>query len=132
MVQTAIAAKFSCEEFGDVFVLDDSTDEKIRKKLDKYAEEYEFNIFRRSERRDYKAGAVNDWLEKYGDDYDFLMILDADQRPLPGIFQYVLPGFKDPSVAFIQVPQYYSNLSTLSGTGGTSATSSVSQGYNEG
>ncbi len=113
VVQTAIAAGISLEELeGDVYVLDDSTDQDILAELDAYSREYGFKVFRRGGRRGYKAGALNDWLREFGSQYDFLMILDADQRPLPGIFRYTLSFFDDPNVAFVQVPQYYSRLDT--------------------
>ncbi|AGB05209.1 glycosyl transferase [Aciduliprofundum sp. MAR08-339] len=112
VVQTAVAAKMAAEGYGDVYVLDDSTDDEIRKKLDEYAKEYEFIVFRRGSRKGYKAGAVNSWLRKHGESYDFMMILDADQRPMPGFAKHILSMFDDPDVAFVQVPQYYSRLDT--------------------
>ncbi len=66
------------EGYGEVYVLDDSTDKKIRKKLDEYSREYEFKICRRNSREGYKAGAVNTWLKKHWNEYEFMMILDAD------------------------------------------------------
>ncbi len=111
VVQTAIAAKMAAPTA--VFVLDDSTDEKIRKELDKYAKEYGFQIFRGDKRMGFKAGAINAWLEKYGDEYDFLTILDADQRPFPSFFKYTLGFFKDEKVVFVQVPQYYSRVNSI-------------------
>lgn len=113
VIQTAIAARIAIEELdGDVYVLDDSTDRSILAELDAYSKEYGFKIFRRGSRRGYKAGALNDWLKELGRHYDFLMILDADQRPLPGVFRYTLRFFDDPDVAFVQAPQYYSRLDT--------------------
>lgn len=107
---TVIASKMTFKHLGDIYVLDDSTDEKIRKKLDFYSEVYGFYIMRRYSRKGYKAGAVNAWLSKYGKNYDLLVIMDADQRPMPGFLKHVIKFFDDPNVAFVQVPQYYSNL----------------------
>ncbi|MCS7102824.1 MAG: glycosyltransferase [Candidatus Korarchaeum sp.] len=113
VVQTALAASIALEDSEDVYVLDDSTDRSVISELDRYSREYGFKLFRRKNRRGYKAGALNDWLREFGSHYDFLMILDSDQRPLPGILRYALRFFDDPEVAFVQVPQYYSSLDTM-------------------
>ncbi len=110
VVQTAIAAKMAIEDKGDVYVLDDSSKEDIRAQIDEYSRQYGFTVFRREDREGYKAGAVNAWLKKIGRNYDYVMILDADQRPLPGLAATVLKAFKDPKTAFVQVPQYYSKV----------------------
>ncbi|MEM2816334.1 MAG: glycosyltransferase [Candidatus Bathyarchaeia archaeon] len=107
---TVIASKMAFKHLGDVYVLDDSTDEKIRKELDLYSEVYSFSIMRRDNRKGYKAGAVNTWLSRYGENYDLLVIMDSDQRPMPGFLNHVSRFFDDPDVVFVQVPQYYSNL----------------------
>lgn len=113
VAETAVASKMALGELGDVYVLDDSTDENIKREVDRYAKELVFHVVRRGSRKGYKAGAVNSWLAKYGDKYDLFMILDADQRPMPGIFEHTLQFFDDPAVAFVQVPQYYSGLDNM-------------------
>ena len=40
----------------------------------------------------------------------FLLILDADQVPHPAILHRTLGWFDDPSVAFVQTPQWFSNI----------------------
>lgn len=110
VAETAIACKMALNDSGDVFVLDDSTDEHIKRELDWYSNMYGFYILRREGRKGYKAGAINNWLAKFGKDYDLLTIMDADQRLIPGVFNYVLQFFNEPKVAFVQVPQYYSEL----------------------
>ncbi|MEM2575089.1 MAG: glycosyltransferase family 2 protein [Sulfolobales archaeon] len=110
VAETAIACKMVLGDLGDVYVLDDSTDDNIKRELDWFSRMYGFYILRRGERRGYKAGAVNNWLAKYGEKYDLLTIMDADQRLIPGVFEHVLQLFEDPEVAFVQVPQYYSEL----------------------
>lgn len=110
VVGTALASKMAVRGFGDVFILDDSTDKSIKRELDLYSEIYGFSIVRRGDRKGYKAGAVNAWLTKYGGNYDLLIIMDADQRPMPGILEHALKFFDDPDVAYVQIPQYYSSL----------------------
>ena len=108
---TALSALLALKDRGDVYVLDDSTDEDIKKKIDDL-KLIGINVFRRNERRGYKAGAVNDWLQTYGSGYDLMAIFDADQRPKSSFFDEILKYFDDPSVAFVQVPQVYSELET--------------------
>lgn len=42
---------------------------------------------------------------------DFILILDADQIPLPDILDETLGFFVDPQVAFVQTPQHFYNVS---------------------
>ena len=111
VLDTALSAKLAIGEMGDVFVLDDSTDGETRRSIDKL-EDHGINIERRGSRRGYKAGAVNDWLKTHGGKYDLLAIFDADQRPLPFLFKSVNQYFADEKIAFVQIPQYYSEVST--------------------
>lgn len=111
VLDTSLSARLAAGKQGDVFILDDSTDEATRKQIDTY-KEYGFRIIHRENRRGYKAGAVNAWLEVYGAKYDLMAIFDADQRPMPFLFDNVTPYFTDKTVAFVQVPQYYSEISS--------------------
>ena len=99
----------------NVYVLDDSTDPAIVARLRLIAERTGFNYVHREQRRGYKAGAINDWLRNYGKSYDYAMLLDADQMLLPGVIGRLLRFFDDERVAFVQVPQYYSNTRTWIG-----------------
>lgn len=111
VLDTALSAKLTTGEYGDIFVLDDSTDEKTKQRIDQF-KNYGIKILRRSNRRGYKADAINNWLQLYGDKYDLLAIFDADQRPLPFLFKYISQYFADENIAFVQIPQYYSEIST--------------------
>lgn len=62
----------------DVFVLDDSTDSEKRKIVDKISAEKNFTVIRREERKEFKAGAVNNWFHTYGSGYDYFVLLDSD------------------------------------------------------
>ncbi len=64
-----------------VFILDDSTDEHKKKILDDSG----YAIIRRERRTGYKAGALNNWLFKYGDEYEYFVVLDSDSM-LPRSF----------------------------------------------
>ena len=62
----------------DVFVLDDSSDAEARSTVDRIANSSGFRVVRRSARRGYKAGAINDWYARWGAEYDYFVLLDAD------------------------------------------------------
>jgi len=111
VLDTSLSAKLAVGKQGDVYVLDDSTDEATRKQIDTFRE-YGFKVIRREIRRGYKAGAVNEWLKAYGSRYDLMAIFDADQRPMPFLFNKATPYFADEKVAFVQVPQYYSEITS--------------------
>lgn len=107
---TALSASIASKN-GDVFVLDDSTDEEIRNELSEL-ERINIKVFRRDGRRGYKAGSMNDWLKVYDSNYDLMAVFDVDQRPKGSFFDEVLKHFDDKSVGFVQVPQLYSELDT--------------------
>ena len=57
-----------------------------------------------------KAGNLNSAL--FRTDGEFLLILDADQIPDPRILDHTLGWFRDPEVALVQTPQWFSNVTT--------------------
>jgi glycosyltransferase involved in cell wall biosynthesis len=63
---------------SNVYVLDDSSDPEARSTVDRIAQEKGLTVVRRSERRGFKAGAINDWLRKHGSEYDYVVLLDSD------------------------------------------------------
>ncbi|MEM4970272.1 MAG: glycosyltransferase family 2 protein [Sulfolobales archaeon] len=107
---TLLSVKDATKGFGDVYLLDDSTREDIREKLEKFCRENGIIYIHRSSRRGFKAGAINDALRIISDKYDIVAIFDADQRPLEGFFELVLPYFEDPEVAIVQIPQGYTEI----------------------
>lgn len=55
-----------------------------------------------------KAGNLNSAL--FETDGEFMLILDADQIPDPGILDAMLGWFSDPTVGLVQSPQWFSNV----------------------
>jgi cellulose synthase (UDP-forming) len=55
-----------------------------------------------------KAGNINNAL--FMTQGEFLLILDADQKPKPEILDRVLGYFRDPRVSLVQTPQWFSNV----------------------
>ena len=62
----------------DVYVLDDSNDPDRRGIVDGISERRGYVVLRREARVGYKAGAINNWLQRYGSYYDYFVVLDAD------------------------------------------------------
>ena len=108
--RTLISVNSAIYNSGDVFLLDDSTDYNISMKLKKFSLSNGVKYIHRVNRSGYKAGAINNALFNYGHNYDLLAIFDADQRPVPDFFERVSHYFNDKIVAFVQVPQSYTEI----------------------
>lgn len=62
----------------DVFVLDDSYLPEYKDEVGEICRECGFKLVRRGSRRGFKAGALNHWLRKYGNNYEYFVVLDSD------------------------------------------------------
>ena len=60
----------------DIWVLDDSTDPKVRKEIDAFCKKNSINVIRRKGRKGFKAGAINYAMNRIN--ADFFLILDSD------------------------------------------------------
>lgn len=107
---TLIATKAAISHYGygDAFLLDDSTKSDIAAELNEFCTKNGIYYRHRTNRRGFKAGAVNNALLSIANDYDLVTIFDADQRPSADFYDYVAIHFDKRSVALVQVPQYYS------------------------
>jgi len=90
------------------FILDDSSSEEHKRKIDSFASRYSqaISVIRRPDRRGYKAGNINYGLGKIGN-YEYFSISDSDTI-LP--FDYItklLTYFVDSRVAFVQSRQEF-------------------------
>lgn len=91
-----------------IYLLDDSTSTELAGDAQMLAEKYGAQYVHRTNRRGFKAGALNDILAQL--DAHYLVILDADQRPRHDFLSDIVPVLDaDPQLAFIQTPQYYVN-----------------------
>ena len=97
---------------GEVWLLDDSTDQKIVKELIPTCEKLGVRFIHRSSRRGYKAGALNDALTLVGEDFEFMAVFDSDQMPNPRFFTGIMGYFSDPKIAVVQIPQTYTSVPT--------------------
>lgn len=92
-----------------LYFLDDSSEEKYKREAEELCRAYGFSLFRRSNRHGAKAGIVNDCLKTLTEEY--VVIFDADQNPMPQFLNALVPIMeKDKLLAFIQTPQFYSNI----------------------
>jgi len=91
------------------WILDDGDRPEMRAEADRLGVGY---LTRGDEWRDMprhaKAGNLNSAL--FRTDGEFLLVLDADQVPDPRILDHTLGWFRDPEVALVQTPQWFSNV----------------------
>ncbi|MFO8053321.1 MAG: glycosyltransferase family 2 protein, partial [Candidatus Omnitrophota bacterium] len=93
----------------DIYFLDDSSQATYKKEADQLAEDLDLKIFRRKDRHGAKAGIINDCLKAINSKY--LVVFDADQNPLPEFLNRVVALMEsDQKLAFVQTPQFYSNV----------------------
>ncbi len=91
-----------------LYLQNDNQDSEYYNNLKKLCSRYDVVLFHRSHRRGYKAGALNDALKKIKE--EFILFLDADQRPDSNILKDVMPLFaENENLAFIQTPQRNDN-----------------------
>ncbi|MEM1606671.1 MAG: glycosyltransferase [Candidatus Bathyarchaeia archaeon] len=93
----------------EIIVVDDSSDETISI-LQEYERRYypRIKVIHRSERKGYKAGALNEALKHSKGDY--ILILDADSIPEPDLLRKTIPLFlADEKLGFVQVKPGYIN-----------------------
>ena len=92
-----------------IYFLDDSTDQKYIDEAENLSRDLDINLFRRENRHGAKAGIINDCLKTL--DQRYVAIFDADQNPLPEFLNRLIPIMEnDSKLAFVQTPQFYTNI----------------------
>jgi cellulose synthase (UDP-forming) len=92
----------------EVVILDDSTKEETRQGVRDLALRYGATARQRTNRRGYKAGAINDFLRTT--DAPYIAVFDADGLPAHNLLRDLMPIVEEnPRLAFVQTPQYYAN-----------------------
>jgi len=101
---TAVAALDYPRALLEIQVLDDSTDETAgiaRRAVDRErARGVDIHYIHRAHRAGYKAGALQNGMERARG--EFLFIFDADFVPPPGFIRETLDSFSDPGVGMVQ------------------------------
>ncbi len=94
----------------DVYMLDDSSDPYKRAIVDDLARTRKFGVLRRSERKGFKAGALNNWLQRFGLAYDYFVILDSDSVLPPDWVAEALKYAEHPDNAHLAIFQGFINI----------------------
>ncbi len=80
----------------DLFILDDSTQDSERRRIDDWVREQndDIQVIRRPNRSGYKGGNINHWLKRFGDPvvYSYMLVVDADEH-IPADFARQLIGY---------------------------------------
>jgi cellulose synthase (UDP-forming) len=91
------------------YVLDDGNSRELKTVAQQEGASYICrNLEWQGHERHAKAGNINHALMKTSG--QFVLVLDADQIPLPHILDRTLGYFRDPKVAFVQTPQWFYNV----------------------
>lgn len=92
-----------------IYILDDSSEQKYKDEAEEIAKRYDCRLFRREARHGAKAGVINDCLKGLTDKY--IVIFDVDQNPMRNFLDETVAILEnDSKLAFVQTPQFYSNL----------------------
>lgn len=92
----------------ELVILDDSTKEETRHTTRLLAARFGARVRQRTNRRGYKAGAINDFLLMT--DATHVAIFDADALPATNFLRDLVPIIEaNPRLAFVQTPQFYAN-----------------------
>jgi beta-mannan synthase len=102
-------------------VLDDSTKEHIKKKVDSYCDElvfkkgYPVQRIRRTNRKGYKAGAMVEGLKAtVGEEFKYVAIFDADFQPPSDFLLRTIPYLEnDDTLGFVQTRWVFRNVSSV-------------------
>lgn len=87
-----------------VFLLDDSTQEECRDRIETFHTQYPHctTLIRRTERRAFKAGNLNHALCGPAAHYPFFVVVDADEQLPVSFLSDAVPHLQNPLVAFVQ------------------------------
>lgn len=119
LVDTVVEFDYPKEKM-QIHILDDSTDETLeisKKKVAEYkAKGYDIEVFHRTDRSGYKAGALKAGMPHAKG--KFIAIFDADFVPEPDFLKKTIPFFKDSKVGVVQtrwehINQGYSILTEM-------------------
>ncbi len=111
-----------------IVILDDSTKEEAREAVREIGMKYNVQVVQRTNRRGYKAGAINDYIKTT--DAEYVAIFDADALPAHNFLRDIVPiAEENPKLAFVQTPQHYANTDVSSVAMGASRQQAVFYEY---
>ncbi len=95
------------------FILDDSKKESYKNRIDEFAKLKNIQVIRRDNRKGYKAGNINNFLTNYKD-YDFFVVLDADEIiPKNFIGKALIYFLEDSQIGIVQAKNFCSRQKNL-------------------
>ncbi len=92
-----------------IMLLDDSTDEAAVARLAGFCAQHGVQHLHRTDRRGFKAGALNDALKATPPEVELIAVVDADYQVDPAYLRETVGYFVDPKLGFLQTPQDYRN-----------------------
>ncbi len=109
VLEETVAAVMALDYEGkEVFILDDSTKNEARESAQNIAAKFGIQCVQRTNRRGYKAGAINDFLPSIT--APFIALFDADALPSAQFLRECVPQIEEnPKLGFLQTPQFYAN-----------------------
>jgi len=116
MLRETLVAMKECDYQHDTWVLDEGNQPEVQelcKELDVFhfsrSGIAQFNQPTGNLRAKTKAGNLNSWRHTYETDYDFIAQVDMDHIPHKDYLTKQLGYFKDDSIGYVGIPQYYKN-----------------------
>lgn len=87
-----------------VVILDDSSKSDYIERIDNFAKDNKFQVVRRENHSGFKAGNLNNYLQNINpDDYDYIAVLDSDERIPSNFVSKILTYFeKDKNIGAVQ------------------------------
>ncbi len=109
--ESACATMLQQEEVDfDLFILDDSTQDHERARVDAWAarQSRKITVVRREDRKGFKGGNINNWLHRFGDPtiYPFFLLVDADEHLDPSFAKTLLHRIEKTDYAFVQAVHF--------------------------
>ncbi|MDI6875703.1 MAG: glycosyltransferase [Methanomicrobiales archaeon] len=91
-----------------IYLLDDSTNAEMGESNERFCRSLGVARITRQHRRGFKAGAINDAIPMLGEEVQYLLVLDVDQRVTPKFLRDLVPILeKDGDLSYLQLPQYF-------------------------
>lgn len=108
--KTIITAKNLRYKEKEIYLLDGSIDPKFLELGQALARKHNINYFHPDRPHGAKAGTLNEFIFQHLRE-EYLAVLDADANPLPDFLEKLLAiAEADRKIAFVQTPQFYSNV----------------------
>lgn len=97
----------------ETIILDDSKDQKYITEINQFAYNHDVKVIRREDKRGFKAGNINNYLQKVRkEDYDYIVILDSDEIIPSNFIKESLKYFSHSKKVGVIQAAHYATVST--------------------